>query len=367
MAEQPERSSKTEAPSQRKLDEARRRGDVAKSPEVAPFAALAAATAVLLLQGPALSRAIADALVPFLDHPERIDLHDRGGGAVLTATLQAGAPVLMVLVAAMAGGVAGNVVQHGVLWAPSKLAPDLAKLNPLSGFGRVFGPDGLGQFVKSTAKLVSVTAAAFFVLRPRAMEFGAMAALDPAALLGVTVDLLRALAIAVLIFLALTAGLDWLWQRQRFMARMRMTREESKQDAKDSDGDPHVRARQRQIRADRAKRRMMQAVPKATVVIMNPTHYAVALRYVSGETAAPLCVAKGVDSLALKIREVAEGAGVPVIEDPPLARALYAAIDVDQAIPREHYEAVAKVIGFVMRGAKRWRASERAPQARAGL
>jgi len=149
------------------------------------------------------------------------------------------------------------------------------------------------------------------------------------------------------------AGADWLIQRQRFMARMRMTREELKEDYKQSEGDPHVRARQKQIRHERARRRMMQAVPDATVVIMNPTHYAVALKYEQGEDGAPLCVAKGLDSLALKIREIAEEAGVPVIEDPPLARALYAAVEIDDMIPPAHYEAVAKIIGFIMAAGRR--------------
>jgi flagellar biosynthetic protein FlhB len=130
-----------------------------------------------------------------------------------------------------------------------------------------------------------------------------------------------------------------------------MSKEEMKEEHRQSEGDPHVRARQKQIRTERAKRRMMNAVPKATVVVMNPTHFAVALRY-GDDTPAPMCVAKGMDSLALKIREVAEAAGVPVIEDPPLARALYATVNMDQTIPREHYEAVAKVIGFVLAAAR---------------
>ena len=166
-------------------------------------------------------------------------------------------------------------------------------------------------------------------------------------------EILRRLVFAVAGFLAVVAGADWLWQRQRFMARMRMSREELKEDFKQSEGDPHVKAKQRQKRAEAARRRMMQAVPKATVVIMNPTHYAVALKYEQGEDAAPLCVAKGLDSLALRIRSVAEEAGVPIVEDPPLARALYAAVDIDDMIPPAHYEAVAKIIGFILSSGRR--------------
>jgi flagellar biosynthetic protein FlhB len=160
------------------------------------------------------------------------------------------------------------------------------------------------------------------------------------------------------------AGIDWFWQRQRFMTRMRMSKEELKQENKDMEGDPHVKQRRRQIQFQRSRQRMMQAVPTATVVVMNPTHYAVALRYVQGETAAPECVAKGVDSLALRIRDLAREHGVPVIEDPPLARALYATVKLDETIPTEHFEAVAKLIGFILA-----RARERARPARisAGL
>ena len=141
---------------------------------------------------------------------------------------------------------------------------------------------------------------------------------------------------------------DWVLQRQRFTARLRMSREEIKEELRQSEGDPHVKGRQKQIRLQRGKRRMMQKVPKATVIIANPTHFAVALRYDTSEAPAPICVAKGVDSLALKIREVAKKHNVPVIEDPPLARALYAAVEMDQMIPQLHYEAVAKIIGFIL-------------------
>jgi flagellar biosynthetic protein FlhB len=150
------------------------------------------------------------------------------------------------------------------------------------------------------------------------------------------------------VMLGVIAMADFIWQRQRFMVRLRMTKEEVKDDTKQTEGDPHIKAKLRQQRLQRARRRMIQMVPKATLVVMNPTHYAVALRYVQGETAAPICVAKGIDELALKIREVAEAHDIAVIEDPPLARALYATMDVDQVIPREHFEAVAKVVGFVL-------------------
>jgi flagellar biosynthetic protein FlhB len=189
-------------------------------------------------------------------------------------------------------------------------------------------------------------------MSPHIREFELLPSLDPMAMLPLAAGLLRDLFFGVLAFLALVGGFDWFWQRYRFMQRMKMTKEELKEDFKQSEGDPRIKARIRQLRQERARRRMMQSVPKATVVVMNPTHYAVALRYEAGETPAPICVAKGLDTLALRIREVAEANHVPVIEDPPLARALYATVEIDDVIPRQHYDAVARIIGFVMQTAK---------------
>jgi flagellar biosynthetic protein FlhB len=222
----------------------------------------------------------------------------------------------------------------------------------MAGLKRIFGPDGLMQFAKSIVKLLMVAAVAWWALKPHARELQNLVTLEPGAMLPFSAELLRRLVFAVAGLLLALAGADWFWQRHRFMSRMRMSKEEVKEDYKASDGDPHVRARQKQIRYERARRRMMQAVPTATVVVMNPTHYAVALKYDS-ETPAPVCVAKGLDTLALKIRAVAEEAGVPVIEDPPLARSLYAAVEIDETIPPKHYEAVAKVIGFIMNASRR--------------
>ncbi|HTI66173.1 MAG TPA: flagellar biosynthesis protein FlhB [Caulobacteraceae bacterium] len=348
MAEQPDRSSQTEEPTQRKLDEARRKGDVVKSPEVAAFAGLAGAVAMVVFGGGWMARTMADALLPFLAHPDAMSLSGTGGIVVLRLALSACAPVLLVLAAAAAAGAGGNLIQHGLLWAPSKIAPEYSKVDPFQGFKRLFSVDNLMAFLKSLAKVGALSAVTWMVLKPRTAMLQELPALSPGAILPLSAEILRALVVAVLVVMAVIAGADWFWSRQRFMARMRMTREEVKQDHKESEGDPHVKGKQKQLRLQRSRQRMIQNVPKATVVVMNPTHYAVALRYEQGADAAPVCVAKGVDRLALKIREVAEAAGVAVVEDPPLARALFASIDVDEVIPREHYQAVAQIIGFVM-------------------
>ena len=354
MSDSHDAESRTEEPTARKLERAREQGDVAKTQDLGQLASLAAAAAVIATAGGLFARKLAISMIPFLANADSLRLE--GGGAVEVArrAALAAAPLLgAVMFAAAVAGVAGNLVQTGFLLTPSKLKPDVTKLSPMAGFKRIFGIEGLMNFLKSLAKVAATGAIAWWVLKPHLTELANLAELEPSAMLPFAADILRRLVFAVLALLLVIAGADWFWQRQRFMGRMRMTKEELKEDYRQSEGDPHVKGKQKQIRADRARRRMMQAVSSATVVIMNPTHYAVALRYEQGEDAAPICVAKGLDSLALKIREIAEAAKVPVVEDPPLARALYAAVEVDDMIPQAHFEAVAKIIGFILGGGRR--------------
>jgi flagellar biosynthesis protein FlhB len=351
MAEAGDGASRTEEATPHRLEQARKDGDVPKSMELTQACALAGAFAAVAIGGGALAQGMAENLRPFIAHPETMDLHGQAGVALSWRVVSAAAPCLAaVLGATMLTGVGGNVVQHGVLFTTSKLKFDWAKISPGEGFKRIFGIDGFANFVRSFLKVLLVGAVAWWALAPHAAELPGLVSTDPVTILSYSASVGRGLMFAVLSLLAVGAIIDFLWQRQRFMARMRMTKEELKEDFRQSEGDPHVKARQRQIRMQRAKQRMIQQVPKATVVIANPTHYAVALRYEQGETPAPECVAKGADEVALRIRQVAEEAGVPVIEDAPLARALYGAVEVDQIIPHQHYEAVAKIIGFILAG-----------------
>ncbi len=356
MAEEKDQESKTEEATPRKLEDARKKGDVAKTPDLASWLSLAGASAVILLGGGWFTTHLAQALAPFIASPHAMvgALHAGAGVEIGARAIWAAVPLLGALaLATIAGGAGGNLIQSGLLFTGEKLKPKLEKISPLKGAKRIFGPDGLMNFVKTFLKLAATVAVAWIVLKPHTRELEALAAMSPAAILPMARDLAVAIMGAVLAFLGVTAFVDWLWQRHRFAKRMRMTREELKEDYKQSEGDPHVKARLKQIRAQRSRQRMMQNVPKATVIIANPTHYSVALKYEPGEDAAPLCVAKGVDVLALKIREVGREHNVPIVEDVPLARALYAAIEVDEVIPREHYEAAAKVIGFVLNARKK--------------
>jgi flagellar biosynthetic protein FlhB len=351
MAEDQDQASKTEEATPRKLEDARRKGDVAKSQDVGSWMSLAAGVGVLISFGGVMSQNLAQSLVVFLAAPgEMIGQLDSGAGALIAQrALMAAAPMIAgVMLAAAVAGAAGNVLQTGLLWSPDKLKFDFGKVSPMKGFQRIYGIDGFAQFIKTLIKLVITGWVAWRAMAPHQAEMQNLAALDPGAILNFSRQLLIALFSSALTFLGVTAAVDWIWQRQRFLARMKMSREELKEDFRQTEGDPHVKARLKQLRYARSRRRMMANVPKATVIVTNPTHYAVALRYIAGETGAPECVAKGVDTLALKIREIGGKHDIPIIEDPPLARALYAAVDVDETIPREHYEAVAKLIGFVM-------------------
>ncbi|MBW8813181.1 MAG: flagellar biosynthesis protein FlhB [Caulobacterales bacterium] len=354
MSEGPDRESRTEEATPQRLQRARDEGDVVKTMDLGSFATLAASTGVVLGVGGWMARNLVSQLTPFFARPDSINLQGGGGVAVFRYALMAAAPaVLVVLLTTGLSGAAASVLQTGLRLTPGKLKPDFSKLSLQKGLERLFGPDGVVMFLKSLVKVFITGAIAWSTLKPFVPQMLMLSELDPIAMLPFCLDVLKRLVFAVAALTLSIAAVDWLWQRQRFMARMRMSHQEIKEDFKNTDGDPHVKARQKQIRNERARRRMMQAVPQATVVVMNPTHYAVALKYDSMETPAPLCVAKGMDSLALKIRAVAEEAGVPVVEDAPLARALYASVEIDEMIPAAHYEAVAKVIGFILGAARR--------------
>ncbi len=356
MAEQADQDDKTEEPTARRLDEARKRGEIIYSPEATAWLMLAAlAAAVAFMVGPLagdirdLGRALLEqAHVNAAEGPAILGLFFRIGGNVAGAV--AGFALLGFVAAA-----ASRFVQDKPTLSGERLKPQLGRLNPIEGAKRLFGGESFANFLKSSAKLVLVGGVAAWALWPRDALYTEAGLLDPAALLAAAQDRVIALIAAALIAFTVVAAADYFYVRMTYMQRQRMSRQEVKDEYKQTEGDPMVRARLRQIRAERARKRMMAAVPSATVVVTNPTHYAIALKYDQATTPAPICVAKGVDDVALRIRETAERAGVPIVEDPPLARALYATAELERAIPREHYQAVAKVISFVMGLASRRR------------
>ncbi len=247
------------------------------------------------------------------------------------------------------GAIAGNLVQAPLVLTGEKLKIKFSKLSPAKGAKRLFGGEALVNFAKGLLKVTCAGAAAVWAVWPETPAVLGLIDADPRATGAAALALVTRMLGAVLAVVAIFAAIDWFWQRYTFMKRMRMSKQDIRDEMKQSEGDPLVKMKIRQVRMERGRKRMMAAVPEATVIVTNPTHYAVALKYESGVTAAPKCVAKGVDALALRIRELAGEHEIPIVENPPLARALYAAVEVDAEIPVEHYKAVAQIIGFVMK------------------
>jgi flagellar biosynthetic protein FlhB len=343
---------KTEDPTQKRLDDAHAKGDVAKSQEVNTWFVIAGATLVLsTFSGSVgggilmpLRNLIASSGTLRTDGTALLQLGNTLGIAILAAI---GVPLLMLMIAA----IAGNMIQHRLVWSSESLAPKFSKVSPGAGFKRVFGKQALANFLKGIFKLVALGAVMMAVLWPERHRLESFLAFDPSAILGVTTNLTLHLMGAVVAMLAAVAIADYFFQYRQWFQRQKMSLQEIKDEFKQSDGDPHIKAKIRQLRHQRSKKRMMAAVPKASVIITNPTHYSIALSYDRGMSA-PVCVAKGVDNIAFKIREIAKKHDIPIVENVPLARALYATVDIDDEIPVEHYHAVAEIIGYVM-GLKR--------------
>ncbi len=349
MAEQSEDNEKSEDPTQKRLDEALERGDVAKSQEVSTWFVLAGATLMLLIFSGSMLSSLNATLGGLISNAHRIPtdgtalihLSGRIGKEVIAAVA---IPILLIALFA----IAGNVIQHRLVWSTESLKPKLSKISPAAGFKRLFSKIALMNFAKGIAKIAILGSVMTMLLWPEWSRLENMVTLDVASILPFTfVFALKMLGFVVIIMAFIAAG-DFFFQYRQWYEKQKMSLQEIKEEFKQTDGDPQIKARIRRIRETRMRKRMMAAVPEASVVVMNPTHYAVALKYERGDNA-PLCVAKGLDNIALKIREVAEAHGVPVIENPPLARALHATVEVDQEIPAEHYRAVAEVISYVMR------------------
>jgi flagellar biosynthesis protein FlhB len=339
---------KTEEPSQRRLQRAREEGRVAQSREINTGFILATGGVVILFLAPSIGGSLKNALGAFIDPTQFIAADGILWQAVMADLGAVAAALLLPFLLLVAAAVAGTVLQIGLVFATDKLGFDWSRVSPAAGFGRLFSVRALVETLKSLAKTVLVVAVATTMLRGEVLRVPLLG-LMPEDMPGEIEHLVLRLILGVLAVLAVLAGADYVYQRLSLLRSLRMTRREVKDELKQSEGDPLIKARLRQIRGERARRRMMAAVPGASVVITNPTHFAVALKYEMGESGAPRVVAKGADLIAQRIRELAVENGVPVMENPPLARALYAGVAIDREIPPEHYKAVAEIIGYVFR------------------
>jgi flagellar biosynthetic protein FlhB len=345
-------AEKTQDPTQKRLDDAHERGDVAKSQEVNTWFVIAGATLVMSsfsgsigsgIEMP-LRNLIANSWMINVDGPGLLALAQSLGYAVMAAL---GMPMLFLIIAALAG----NMIQHRMVWSAEALTPKFSKISPMAGAKRIFGKQSAANFLKGLFKLIALGVVMVAVLWPERHRLDAMIRFEPEAIMGVTQALTMQLMGAVVAMLALVAIADFFFQYRQWYEKQKMSLQEVKEEYKQSEGDPHIKGRIRQLRHQRMKKRMMAAVPKASVIITNPTHYAVALSYERGMPA-PICLAKGIDAIALKIREVAKAHDIPIVENVALARALHASVEIDDEIPVEHYKAVAEIIGYVM-GLKR--------------
>ena len=349
MADEPDTTEKTEDPTQKRLDEALKRGDVVKSQEVNTWFIIAGATLVMSAFSGSMSSElsatmrglIANAHNISVDGPALPRLFQKIGIEMIAAIA---IPFLLLMLAALGG----NLIQHRLVWSIEALAPKLSKISPAAGFKRLFSAQALANFAKGLVKLVLIGTVLTVLMWPERGRIMALERADPVTVLPLAQSLAMKLLAAVVAMMAVVAMADYLFQYRQWYERQKMSLRELKEEFKENEGDPVIKGKMKQVRNSRMRKRMIANVPKAAVIITNPTHYAVALQYERGMEA-PVCVAKGVDALALKIREVAGQHSIPIVENPPLARALHATVEVDQVIPLEHYKAVAEVIGYVMR------------------
>ena len=348
--EQADDSQKTEEPTPKRLEESRKKGQVALSREINNWIMLLAATILIGAAAPAVFSKLQQHMRAYFEHAHELPGVPGGIGDTLGESfwIVLGILTLPLLILIFAAFI-GPFIQVGPLFAPETIKPDLSKISPMKGFKRLFSLRSLMEFGKGILKIAIITAVGLVLLYPfygTVEHFVGMP-------IPYVLDELQALVIrlmaGVLVALIVIAVIDIVFQRTEHHKKMRMTKQELKDEYKQTEGDPHVRAKLRQLRAERARQRMIQAVPEADVVITNPTHFSIALKYNPDEMDAPVCVAKGVDDVAMRIREVAKEHNITLYENPPLARVLYDTVDIDEMVPAEHYKAVAEVISYVFK------------------
>lgn len=350
MSDEQDEAQKTEDPTPKRLEESRRKGQVALSREINNWIMLLAATILIGFAAPDMFTKLAAHMKLYLEQPHMFagppgGFADTVGKSFWVVLSIMALPLLILIFAAFIG----PFIQVGPLFAPETLKPDISKISPVKGFKRLFSLRALMEFAKGLLKIATIGVVSFLLLYPYYDGLEHTVGLPIPLFLDELMALVIRLMTGVLVALIVIAVVDVVFQRNEHMKKMRMTKQEVKDEYKQTEGDPHVRAKLRQLRAERAQQRMMQSVPQADVVITNPTHFSIALKYDPESMDAPVCLAKGVDEVALRIREVAKEHDIVLYENPPLARALYDVMEIDEAIPPEHFKAVAEVISYVFR------------------
>src|SRR5262245_30631682 len=363
MAETADRDSKTEEPTEKKIRDAVDKGQLPHSKEAAILASFAAILIFTVFFAKDSVTGLSGFLSTFLEKPEAWPLETEADTVNLLRIvfLEAGEAIAARFTLLVVAGVGASFLQHAPAVILDRIAPQFSRISVGAGWKRLFGAQGMAEFAKSLGKLVLALAFVIFALRQAEHRLLLGMVTQPIAfsmvIREITISMLTALTFAMLVI----AGADIFWSRFSWRRELRMSRQEVKDELKQSDGDPIVKSRMRSLARDRARRRMMAAVPRATLVIANPTHYSIALKYVRDEDKAPVVVAKGVDLVALKIREIAETNGIPVFEDVGLARSMYKQVSVDSVIPSQFYQAVAELVRVVYAKQGRPRQVQRQP------
>lgn len=343
-----EDEDKQHDPSQKRLDEARKRGDIPKSNDLITAASYGGFLIAVAAMGTQILGSLGQIGKSILDQPDRMaDLFFSTAGppllGIMLSVMKASAPLLLL---PALGAIGAIFAQRAMHFAPEKISFKGSRVSMTANAAQKFGPGGLFEFAKSLAKLIVVGLILTFALSRHGTAVLQSMQSDTAQSIGLTMSIMFEFLLIVVLILVGFGGVDYLWQRHQHIKKNRMSRKELMDEAKDAEGDPHVKQQRRQMGHDIANSQSMQDVATADVVIVNPTHYAVALKWNRKGNSAPICVAKGVDEIAATIREKAAEAGVPLHSDPPTARAIFATVNVGEQIKTEHFRAVAAAIRF---------------------
>lgn len=343
-----DKSQKTEDPSPKRLEDSRKKGQVVTSREVTSFFLLLLLTFIVASLIPGLSGQAKMMLLPFIEKPDMLMVDSAGVEVLFRNLIFGGLQLLMpVLLGAFFVSILSSYMQHGHVWTTDSMIPKLERISLIKGFKRLFSMRSVVEFLKGVMKISIVAVSGWFSIKGDITSIRNLPDDTLQAMMLFIVKLCTKLMIAVCTAMFFIAIFDYMYQRFEYMKNLRMSKQEQKDEYKQQEGDPHVKQRLRQVRAERAKQRMMAAVPQSDVIITNPTHFAVALKYDNNSMQAPIVVAKGADFLALTIRKVAEENDIPIIRNPPLARVLYDNVDIDSEIPVAHYKAVAEIISYI--------------------
>jgi len=354
MSDTEDKDSKTEAPSDKKVRDAIEKGNIPFSREAPMFASILGILLALAFAARSATRGLTEKLSLFVNRPEDFRLETGADAAALihAVALEVGQFLIPTIVILAGCSLAASILQNVPSIVTERIRPQWNRVSPVGGWKRIFGRQGLVEFLKSLFKFGTVSLVCLLLLKSEQYKvLNAMfsdPSLLPELMLTMAMRLVSAIAIATIVLVAA----DLLWARFKWHSDLKMTKQEVKEEYKQMEGDPMVKARMRSLAQDRTRKRMLAAVPKATFVIANPTHFAIALRYERNEAAAPIVVAKGKDLIALKIREIAEASGIPVIEDKPLARSMYDHVEIDRMIPPDFYKAVAQLLFYILTRSK---------------